>query len=288
VSSVDRPKPEAPSRACARLPRVVQRRLRQLTAVLEAPAYSLYTRRLWRQIAGKPPPRHLAVVLDGNRRYSRRGGLGSLRRGYEVGADRVFDIVSWSSRTGIEVVTLWAVSLDNLRRPQEQVGALFQVLQEALVDLTEVARREGWRLRGIGRTDLLSPGLSGVLWEAERLTAAGSSTVVQIAVAYGGQEEILDALQLWSRSDGVRGRPVEEALRGLNPETVRAHLYSGELPDPDLILRTSGELRLSGFLLWQSVYSEFYFTDVLWPEFREVDFLRAVRSYQSRQRRFGR
>ena len=263
-------------------------RPRALARGLLRPVYALYARRLWQQVhGGGAVPRHLAVILDGNRRFTRRSGLDSVEQGYATGGERVFDVLKWSQSAGIRAVTLWAASLDNLQRPPEDLEPLFCVLEETVRNLTTAATREGWCLRVIGRRELLPSSLREALDQAEDGTTPNRKLVVQLAIGYGGREEIVDAVRRWASDGCVRGLPVEEALFNLTPEQLQPHLYGGDLPDPDLILRTSGEVRLSGFLLWQSVYSEFYFTDVLWPAFREVDFLRALRSYQGRHRRFG-
>jgi short-chain Z-isoprenyl diphosphate synthase len=259
-----------------------------MSPLVPRPAYDLYRWRLWTRVRTGPMPKHLAVILDGNRRFVEEHHLGSLRDGYAAGARRVRDVLVWSERAGIRAVTLWAMSIDNLGRPEAQIEAMSGVIAGELDAVVPSAMRRGWRLRGIGRRDLLPVELQKTLSRIETETAANTELTVQFALGYGGREEIVDGLRRWAGEEGVSGRPVEEALWSLQPETLTPFLYGGDLPDPDLILRTSGELRLSGFLLWQSVYSEFYFTDVLWPEFREIDFLRALRSYQARRRRFGR
>ncbi|HYM49275.1 MAG TPA: polyprenyl diphosphate synthase [Candidatus Limnocylindrales bacterium] len=253
------------------------------------PLYRLYAWRLWSRVHHGPVPRHLALILDGNRRFVERTNLISIRDGYRAGAKRADVVLDWCERAGIQAVTLWVMSLDNLERDDEHVRALTGVLEDEIRLLTETAKRRGWRLRAIGRLRALPRSLCEVLETAERETEGNRATLtVQFAVAYGGREEIVDALQRWAGDAGVSGLPVGEALTRLRPDDLNPHLYGADLPDPDLILRTSGEIRLSGFLLWQSVYSEYYFSDVLWPEFREIDFLRALRSYQGRTRRFGR
>ncbi len=252
-----------------------------------APLYWLYAWWLWSKIRIGPVPRHLALVIDGNRRFAERSKLRSVREGYAAGAKRVDDVLEWSARAGIQAVTLWAMSVDNLKRPTEQLDALSSVIERKLNELLPVAKERGWRLRGIGRRELLPASLRAALEHVEGETRTNRALTVQFAVGYGGREEIVDALKRWAQHAAVARLPVEEALARLTPEQLKSHLYAGDVPDPDLILRTSGEVRLSGFLLWQSVYSEFYFTDVLWPEFREVDFLRAIRDFQGRQRRFG-
>lgn len=255
--------------------------------VLLGPLYSLYTARLWREVLAQPVPRHLAVILDGNRRFAERAGL-DVQAGYAEGGGRVADVLRWSERAGIEATTLWALSVDNLERPADQVAALTRVIEDSVRALLPIARLRGWQLRAIGRRALLPASLQRTLDQAEAETAAARRLVVQFAIGYGGREEILDALRRWADEPQVRDQNARAALGTLTAADLARHLYAADLADPDLILRTSGEIRLSGFLLWQSVHSEFYFTDVLWPEFREIDFLRALRDYQRRSRRFGR
>ncbi|HET9050577.1 MAG TPA: polyprenyl diphosphate synthase [Candidatus Dormibacteraeota bacterium] len=252
------------------------------------PLYRLYATRLWAELGRAPVPRHVAVILDGNRRYAREEGLPDLRDSYALGARRVWDVLEWSERAGVGVVTLWAMSIDNLGRPATQTAAIEGVVAAELRDLAPHVERRGWRLRVIGRRDLLRPETRDSIAAIEAGTGANTGLTVQIAMGYGGREEILDAIRDWARTPAVRDCRAEEALDRLDLDDVRNHLYGGELPEPELILRTSGEVRLSGFLLWQSVHAEFYFTDVLWPEFREIDFLRALRDWQGRSRRYGR
>ena len=263
------------------------RRADWLVRIVLTPLYSAYTARLWRGVLARPVPRHLAVILDGNRRFAERAGL-DVRAGYAEGGGRVADVLRWSERAGIEATTLWALSVDNLERPAEQVAALTGVIDESVRALLPIARQRGWQLRAIGRRSLLPTSLQRTLAEAEAETAAGRRLLVQFAIGYGGREEILDALRRWADEPEVRGQDAQAAVRTLTAADLARHLYTADVADPDLILRTSGEVRVSGFLLWQSVHAEFYFTDILWPDFRELDFLRALRDYQRRSRRFGR
>jgi short-chain Z-isoprenyl diphosphate synthase len=253
-----------------------------------APLYEIYAWRLWARVHRAPVPCHLALVLDGNRRFVERSRLPSVGDAYRMGARRAGAVLVWCERARIQVVTLWVMSIDNLGRDSADVKALVDVLKDEIQLIAVTAADRGWRLRVIGRRDILPESLGRMLDDLEASTASNNGLIVQFAVGYGGREEIIDALRQWARDSGVAGQPVDHALTQLTPEALNKHLYGAGLPDPDLILRTSGEVRLSGFLLWQSVYSEFYFTDVLWPEFREIDFLRAIRSYQGRRRRFGR
>ncbi len=253
-----------------------------------APLYWLYARRLWLRVRPGPIPHHLALILDGNRRFAAQSGLGSVRAGYRAGADRIDDVLAWCERAGVGTVTLWAMSVDNLERPASELTALCAVIEGKLTQLLPRAKARGWRLRAIGRRELLPVSLADTLSFIEGETAGHRRLTVQFAVGYGGREEIIDALRRWAETEPVGELTVRDALARLSLQDVTRYLYGGDVPEPDLILRTSGEVRLSGFLLWQSVHSEFYFTDVLWPEFREIDFLRALRDYQGRTRRYGR
>jgi short-chain Z-isoprenyl diphosphate synthase len=260
----------------------------RLPRPLVRPLYGVYAARLWREVARAPVPQHVAVILDGNRRFAREEGLPSLSASYSLGARRVWEVLSWSERAGVGAVTLWAMSIDNLGRSEEQTSAIEDVVAAELNQLAPEIQRHGWQLRGIGRRELLRPATREGLAAVEAETVGNRGLVVQIAMGYGGREEIVDALRRWAQTSPVRDLSSGQALERLQPDDLRPHLYGADLPEPDLILRTSGEVRLSGFMLWQSVHAEFYFTDVLWPDFREIDFLRALRSYQARHRRFGR
>ena len=229
-------------------------------------------------------PQHVGVMLDGNRRWARSVGLDTAE-GYRAGADNIRPMLGWCEEVGVEVVTLWLLSSDNLsNRPPEQLSGLLAIIEGAVESLAEARR---WRINPVGALDLLPTET------AERLKAAAESTrdldglLVNVAIGYGGRREIADAVRSLLTEHAGKGTSLEELADVIDVDHIAAHLYTKGQPDPDLVIRTSGEQRLGGFLLWQSAQSEFYFCEALWPDFRRVDFLRAIRSYAERERRFG-
>src|SRR5213592_1738225 len=239
--------------------------------------YYLYERRLLREIRGRPVPRHVGIILDGNRRYAIERGFVDPLEAYALGARKLDDVL------------LWVFSTENFRRDASEVSGILKTVEAKLVQLARHPRthRLGVRVRAVGKLDLLPDSVVAAIREAEDATAANRGTVLTIAVAYGGRQEIIDAMQAMLREKAKQGEDLETIIEGISEETLARYLYAPDLPDPDLIIRTSGEVRLSVFLLWQSAYSEFYFCDVHWPAFRRIDFLRAVRAFQQRDRRFG-
>lgn len=230
-------------------------------------------------------PRHVAVIMDGHRRYARTEGLTSYQDSYRVGMDKLLDLLSWSSELDIPAVTGWLLSTDNLSRPREELDPYFDVLIEMFDRLPNIATRLGYEVRFIGSLDLLPDRLSISAKKAQELSQPFERRLT-IAVGYGGRQEIVDACR--DLVAGVEpGTPPEEIASRITPEAIAEHLYAADLPDPDLVVRTSGESRLSGFLLWQAAYSEYSFVDVFWPEFRRVDFLRTLRDFSMRERRYG-
>jgi short-chain Z-isoprenyl diphosphate synthase len=251
--------------------------------------YLLYERQLLRQVRPRPMPRHIGIILDGNRRYARARGLTAPGEAYELGARKLDDVLEWCAQLAIPAVSLWVFSTENLRRSQAEVSGILAAVESKLGELARDPRihRLGVRVRAVGKLDLLPDSTLAAIRAAEAVTAEHRRLTLTIAMAYGGRQEIADAVRamLW---DMVKeGAELEEVIEGISQEAIARYLYAPDLPDPDLIIRTSGEVRLSGFLLWQSAYSEFYFCDVHWPAFRKIDFLRAIRSYQQRRRRFG-
>jgi short-chain Z-isoprenyl diphosphate synthase len=251
--------------------------------------YWLYESRLVREIRARPVPRHVGIILDGNRRYARKHGLPDLRVAYDLGAEKLDDVLAWCSDLSIPAVTLWVCSIDNLRRPWSEVAGILAAVEAKISALAKdsAIHRRRVRVRAVGRLDLLPPSTVTALRTAEQATADNHALTLTIAIAYGGREEIADAIRDLVRDKVRRGADLDAVVDGITPSAIDDHLYTVGLPEPDLIIRTSGEIRLSGFLLWQSVHSEFYFSDVNWPEFRRVDFLRAIRSFQQRSRRLG-
>jgi short-chain Z-isoprenyl diphosphate synthase len=245
--------------------------------------YRLYERRLEASLTEKPVPRHVGVVLDGNRRWARSAGLTDLSSGHRRGADKIFELLQWCSQANVEVVTLWLLSTDNLARADTELGPLLRIIEDTVQGL--VVQR--WHVNPMGALDLLPDETARVLKGAAETTAGYGGLVVNVAVGYGGRREIADAVRSLLQENASRGTSIEELAEMLDVEHIADHLYTRGQPDPDLVIRTSGEQRLSGFLLWQSAQSEFYFCEAFWPDFRKVDFLRALRSYGARQRRYG-
>ncbi len=253
------------------------------------PLYYLYERRLLREIDQAKVPHHIGFILDGNRRFGRRAGLQDPREIYDLGARKLDEVLDWCGELGVECVTLWVCSTENLQRAPGEVSGILAAVEakvRALAEDPNIHRRQV-RVRATGKLDLLPGDVVATIRRAEAATADYSAMNLTIAVAYGGREEIADAVRLLLTEKTGAGQSPEEIAAQVTPEAIGRYLYAPDLPDPDLIIRTSGEIRLSGFLLWQSAYSEFYFSDVYWPAFRRVDFLRAVRAYQQRQRRLG-
>ena len=249
-------------------------------------AYSLYERRLVGKLAGKPVPRHVGVIVDGNRRWAREMGYVDPNDGHRVGAVRIKELLGWCQQAGIEHVTLYLLATDNLRRPAAELEPLLRILEDLATELAEAGNP--WRLRMVGALDLLPAPTATTLKAAQERTRDRSGGMeVNMAVGYGGRQEIADAVRSLLHEHAAAGGTIEQLAEILDVEHIAEHLYTRGQPDPDLVIRTSGEQRLSGFLLWQSAHSEFYFHDANWPDFRRVDFLRALRSYAGRQRRYG-
>jgi short-chain Z-isoprenyl diphosphate synthase len=251
--------------------------------------YYLYERRLLRQVRGRSVPQHLGIIIDGNRRYALEQGVPDLREAYALGAERLDDVLEWCAEVGIPAVSLWVFSTDNFRRSATEISGILSAVESKLTLLARHpnSHRLGLRVRAVGKLDLLPDSTIAAIRAAEEATAGNRAMVLTFAVAYGGRQEIIDAVQSMLREKSKQGEDLQAIIDGITEETIGQYLYAPDLPDPDLIIRTSGEIRLSGFLLWQSAYSEFYFCDAHWPAFRKVDFLRAVRAYQQRERRFG-
>ena len=249
----------------------------------------IYGQRLLRRVLREPMPRHVGIILDGNRRHGRDLNLTNLTDIYNLGAEKLDDVLAWCAELSISAVTLWVLSTDNLRRPPEEVSGVLAAIEDKLNRLVLDPRihHRKVRVRAVGRLDLLPSSTLAAIDAAQNATAGYDAMTLTIAVAYGGREEISDAVRAFLKDRLAGGEGLSEVIGQITPAAISRHLYTVELPDPDLIIRTSGEIRLSGFLLWQSAHSEFYFSDVYWPAFRKVDFLRAVRSYQQRRRRFG-
>ncbi|WP_312008560.1 isoprenyl transferase [Nocardioides alcanivorans] len=245
--------------------------------------YPAYEARMVRALPIDRLPKHIGVMLDGNRRWAKAVGADTAH-GHRAGAANIEPMLCWSEEVGIEVVTLWLLSTDNLNRSPAELEPLLGIIEEAVLSLADQRR---WRLHPVGALDLLPQPTAERLKEAEEATRDVDGMLVNIAVGYGGRREIADAMRSILLEEAAAGTTMEELAAKISVEQIGAHLYTKGQPDPDLVIRTSGEQRLGGFLLWQSAKSEFYFCEAFWPDFRRVDFLRALRAYADRERRFG-
>jgi short-chain Z-isoprenyl diphosphate synthase len=252
--------------------------------------YRLYERQLLADIRRRPAPRHVGLIQDGHRRYARESGLSDLSEGYRLGAAKTEEVLTWCADLGIPVVTLWWLSTENLTRQPDEVAAVLGIIESKMAEWVQggLAQRLGIHVRPIGKLELLPASALRALQLAESATRRHDRMLLNVGVGYGGRQEIVDAVRGYLQDRLMRRESPEEILQNLTPDAVDKYLYTYDCPDPDLIIRTSGEVRLSGFMLWQSAYSEFYFCDAHWPAFRKIDFLRAIRNYQQRDRRFGR
>jgi short-chain Z-isoprenyl diphosphate synthase len=248
-------------------------------------AYAVYERRLRAGLEGLPVPRHVAIMIDGNRRWARAAGFDDVSHGHVVGARHIANLLDWCGEAGVGHVTIWLLSTDNLRRPAEELEPLLRIIAGVAEELS--APGNSWRVKAVGALDLLPQATAHALKAAEEATAQRDGLTVNVAVGYGGRREIADAVRSLLHEHAAAGGTLEELAEVIDVDHIAEHLYTKGQPDPDLVIRTSGEQRLGGFLLWQSVHSEFYFCDALWPDFRKIDFLRALRDYGARQRRFG-
>ena len=248
--------------------------------------YRLYERRLKAQVQNDEIPKHVGIILDGNRRWAQNQGI-FMGMGHEEGANRAEELLDWCHGLGISTVTLYVLSTENLDRPPGELNELFELIEARLGKLLSDERIVNYRVRvrAIGRTDLLPASIAGLLEAIEKKTSEYGDHYLNIAIAYGGRAEITDVVKSVAQ-DVKSGRLSPESI---TEETVSRRLYTSYLPnqEPDLIIRTSGEERMSGFLLWQGAYSELVFVDVFWPAFRFIDLLRAIRTYQKRRRRYG-
>jgi short-chain Z-isoprenyl diphosphate synthase len=256
---------------------------------LRSLAYSIYERRLLALLDRNRLPHHIGIILDGHRRFARESGLASYSDSYRAGMARFNDFLDWSHELGVPVVTAWVLSRENLVRPETELNPYFEVLSEFFGELAERAQERSERIRFIGSLDLLPADLVGAAKRAEDANSeTGAVRTLNIAMGYGGRQEIVDAAKDLVSRLAAEGVEASEMAAHLDADSLARHMYSADVPDPDLLIRTSGESRLSGFLLWQSAYAEFVFVDVYWPAFRRVDFLRALRDFTGRSRRFGR
>ncbi|GAA1481662.1 isoprenyl transferase [Gordonia sinesedis] len=245
----------------------------------------VYERRLMQLADPQRVPQHVAIICDGNRRWAREAGFEDVSHGHRVGAQRIADMLGWCADLGIDTVTIYLLSTENLQRASEELDALMEIVPD-IVD--EISGPDGsWRVRIVGSLDGLPEPVAARLREASARTRDRDAMNVNVAVGYGGRQEIVDAVRGLLAERAAAGASAVDLVDAVTVEGIDRNLYTKGQPDPDLVIRTSGEQRLSGFLLWQSAYSEIWFTDAYWPEFRRVDFLRALRDFSARNRRFG-
>lgn len=252
------------------------------------PLYWLYERRLERSLDRAAMPRHIGLILDGNRRFARRNGLDA-RHGHHFGVRKLKTFLEWCLEFGVAHVTLFVFSTENFNRAPGEVQYLLDLFVQESAKLLDGLhlQTERVRVKIIGQRHRLPPKVLEASEALELSTASHQGMLLTIALAYGGREEIVDAVKsLLAEAEG-KGKTLSAVAEGLSAEQLSTYLYTAGQPDPDFIIRTSGEQRLSGFLLWQSAYSELYFCDALWPKFRRIDFLRALRDFQQRERRYG-
>ncbi|MFP4169753.1 MAG: polyprenyl diphosphate synthase [Methanomassiliicoccales archaeon] len=257
----------------------------EITQVIANTAYQAYEKRLHKEVLQNKVPGHIAIIMDGNRRFAKEFGLAD-NLGHSKGKDKLENLMEWCLDLDIKILTVYAFSTENMGRSEDEVEYLMDLFEENFNRLSEDERihKNEIRVTVMGQKDLLPDRVNRAIEVAEEATSEYDQYFYNIALAYGGRQEIIQAIKQLAREVKEGELDVEE----IDEESFSRFLYTADFPDPDLVLRTSGEERVSNFLLWQMAYSELYFTDVYWPGFRKVDFLRAIRTYQMRQRRFGR
>ncbi len=247
--------------------------------------YSLYEWYIMRHLDPEKMPKHIAIIMDGNRRYSKIQGNIDVVKGHEIGVDTLEKVLDWVIDLGIEIITVYAFSTENFHRKPHEVDGLMKLFVKNFKRLVthEKIHNNEVKVNVVGRTELLPDEVKEAIRDAEEATKHYKKRVFNLAIGYDGRLEIIDAVKkIYEKIDDGK-----LTINDLDENLISEHLYTAGIEDPNLIIRTSGEERLSGFLLWQSSYSELYFCDTLWPEFRKTDFLRAIRDYQARDRRFG-
>ncbi len=275
----------------AKLARNLSRRFRFVSRPLGKLIYDFYENWLYTQISEGPIPKHIAIIPDGNRRWARSQGF-DVNVGHEVGYERLEEVLKWLWELGVKVVTVYAMSYENcIKRSEEERTHLFNLMKKGIDRFISerVLEKHKVRVRFLGRLDIIPEDLRSEISRIEELSSQNSEKFLNVALCYGGRQEIVDAVKVLAedvREGRVRVDEISEELF-MKYLPGASHFPTSSLSEPDLVIRTSGELRISNFLLWHIAYSELYFCDVFWPEFRRIDLLRAIRAYQRRQRRFG-
>jgi short-chain Z-isoprenyl diphosphate synthase len=244
--------------------------------------YPLYEWRIVRDLDFSKTPHHVGVILDGNRRWAKANPNQGDPNGHKAGASKIIEFLGWCDEADVRVVTLWLLSTDNFKRSAAEIEELLKIIGETIDELAATGR---WNIKAVGALDLLPEWLSQKLNSLKPIRNDGVE--VNVAISYGGRREIVDAVKSYLNQEEKSGHSLDQAKANLSTEDISKFLYTAGQPDPELLIRTSGEQRLGGFMLWQSASSEFYFCEAYWPDFRRVDFLRALRAYSLRQRRFG-
>lgn len=257
-----------------------------LRSLIAKPIYTAYDRRLLRRLDRSRLPHHVGVIHDGHRRFAKAEGLPDYTAGYRMGMAKFVEFLNWCDDLEIQAVTCWLLSEQNLERPEAELEPYFDVLVDLFEQIPNEAVSGGLKVRFIGSLDLLPARLVEAAKRLEERCGTGSRRLT-IALAYGGRREIVDAARDLISKLADDGIAPHDMASHVDADAIASHLYTADLPDPDLVIRTSGEARLSGFLLWQSAYAEYVFVDVFWPAFRHIDFLRAMRDFTRRDRRFG-
>ena len=250
--------------------------------LIKSALYPLYEWRLVRALDFTKTPHHVGVILDGNRRWAKANPSNSDPNGHKAGANKIIEFLGWCDDADVRVVTLWLLSTDNFKRSSDEIEELLKIIGDTVDELAATGR---WNIKAVGALDLLPPWLSEKLVGLKPIRNDGVE--VNVAISYGGRREIVDAVKSYLGEEEKSGHSLDQAKEKLTADEISKFLYTAGQPDPELLIRTSGEQRLGGFLLWQSALSEFYFCEAYWPDFRRVDFLRALRAYSLRQRRFG-
>jgi len=250
--------------------------------LIKSALYPLYEWRLVRALDFTKTPHHVGVILDGNRRWAKANPNNSDPNGHKAGANKIIEFLGWCEDADVRIVTLWLLSTDNFKRSSDEIEELLKIIGETIDELAATGR---WNIKAVGALDLLPPWLNEKLLSLKPIRNDGVE--VNVAISYGGRREIVDAVKSYLGEEEKSGHSLDQAKAKLTSDDISKFLYTAGQPDPELLIRTSGEQRLGGFLLWQSALSEFYFCEAYWPDFRRVDFLRALRAYSLRQRRFG-
>lgn len=256
----------------------------KIPSIITNKGYNIYEDQLEQEVITGPMPNHIAIIMDGNRRYAKELGLDT-REGHIAGKDKIRDVLDWCLKLGVKNLTVYAFSTENFNREESEVNFLMELIEKAMREMADDPKVTEYRVKiqALGEKELLPEALVDAIQYAEEKTKDFGDYTFSMAIAYGGRQEIVSAF----RDIAEKVKEGEISVDDINEEMVSQYLYTTGMPDPDLVLRTSGELRISNFLLWQMAYSELYFTDVYWPSFRYIDLLRAIRSYQQRARRYG-